>query len=223
MTRVLPPSAYELRPRYHVLPMGTLLWRVHTAARPAEEFNPRPADLHFGGSRFDSTVLDPYPFLYAGDSATTALAETLLRSMPFDPERGLRLVPYAAVHGRALSVMRTRCEVSLVSLIDEHDLAAVCQDSGLLEDEQDYPKARRWAGEIRVQAPASMGLIWQSRRNRPRHALVLFGDRFAACDGKPLETLPDDGIEDLGSRAGVERVNALLEPLRSAISFGGRD
>ncbi|MGW7317609.1 hypothetical protein [Streptomyces sp. NPDC054854] len=51
---------------------------------------------------------------------------------------------------------------------------------------------------------------------------MLFGDRFAACDGKPLETLPDDGIEDLGSRAGVERVNALLEPLRSAISFGGR-
>ncbi|MET9610649.1 RES family NAD+ phosphorylase [Streptomyces sp. NPDC006512] len=223
MTRVLPPSAYELRPHQHVLPAGTPLWRVHSSTRPAEEFNPLPADLNFGGSRFDGTMLDPYPYLYAGDGPTTALAETLLRSMPFDPERGLRLVPYRAVRGKSLSVMRTRCEVSLVSLIKEDDLAAVCQDSTLLEDEQNYPKARRWASEIRVQAPGSMGLIWQSRRNRPRHALVLFGDRFDGQGGKPLETLPAEGIADLGSRAGVEAVNALLAPLRSAISFGGTD
>ncbi len=219
MSSAFPPSRYELRPHRHVLPAGTELWRVHASTLPPEQFNPNPADPHFGGSRFDSTPLDPYPYLYVADGPTTALAETLLRARPFDPETGMRLVPYAALRGRSLSVLRTRCELNLVSLIEEKDLAAVCQNSTLLEDERDYPRTRRWAGEIRAQTPGAMGLVWQSRRNRPRHTVVLFGDRFDGCDGKPLEVLPTRGIPDLGSPAGVDEANRLLAPLRSAIAY----
>ncbi|MFE2037666.1 RES domain-containing protein [Streptomyces scopuliridis] len=98
------------------------------------------------------------------------------------------------------------------------DVAAVCQDSTLLEDELNYVQARRWASEIRAQAPDVMGLIWQSRYNRPKRAVVLFHDRFDHCDGRPLEVLPENGIPELDSEAGIDKANQLLEPLRSEIS-----
>ncbi|MCT2591574.1 RES family NAD+ phosphorylase [Streptomyces sp. N2-109] len=215
MPGTLPPSAYAMRPNGHRLPPGTRLWRMHRTKRPAEQFNPVPVDAHFGGNRFDGTVPDPYRYLYLAEDPTTALAESLLRSLEFDPETGMRLVPYAAVAGKSLSLLRTRCELSLVSLVTEADLAAVCQDSWLLEAEGErYAKTRRWASEIRAQMPAAMGLIWQSRRNRPHLASVLFQDR---CGGEPLATVPMSGILDLGSPEGVTEANRLLAPLRAAI------
>ncbi|MFE2083483.1 RES domain-containing protein [Streptomyces scopuliridis] len=117
-----------------------------------------------------------------------------------------------------MSVLRTRCELNLVSPIEAPDVAAVCQDSTLLEDELNYVQARRWASEIRAQAPDVMGLIWQSRYNRPKRAVVLFHDRFDHCDGRPLEVLPENGIPELDSEAGIDKANQLLEPLRSEIS-----
>ncbi|MCL7375941.1 RES family NAD+ phosphorylase [Streptomyces sp. 35G-GA-8] len=218
MTGTFSPSEYELRPHRRLLPAGTELWRVHSAKRSAEQFNTVSVDAHFGGNRFDGTPYDPYPYLYVADSPTTALAETLLRSMEFDKESRMRLIPYAAVRAKSLSVVRTRCEVNLVSLVTETDLAAVCQDSWLLEDEGErYAKTRRWASEIRTQATDAMGLIWQSRRNRPHRALVLFGDRFESCGNEPLDGVPLGGIPDLGSPSGVTEANRLLAPLQAAI------
>jgi hypothetical protein len=215
MTGTVSPSAYEMRPNGHPLPPGTQLWRMHKTSRPAEQFNPVPVDAHFGGNRFDGTESDPYEYLYVADSSITALAESLLRSLEFDPATGMRLVPYGAVVGKSLTLLRTRCELSLVSLISEADLAAVCQDSWLLEAEGErYAKTRRWASEIRAQTPETMGLIWQSRRNRPHLASVLFHDR---CEDEPLAKVPMSGIPDLGSPAGVTEANRLLAPLRAAI------
>jgi hypothetical protein len=215
MTGTLPPSDFVMRPNSRLLPAGALLWRMHKAKRPADQFNPIPVDAHFGGNRFDATESDPYQYLYLADTPTTALAETLLRSLEFDPGTGMRLVPYAAVGGKSLTLLRTQCELILVSLITEADLAAVCQDSWLLEAEGErYAKTRRWASEIRAQTPQAMGLIWQSRRNRPRLASVLFHDR---CADEPLAVVPGDGIPDMGSPAGVAETNRLLAPLRAAI------
>lgn len=220
MTGVFPMTSLDLRPNRHVLPAGTELWRVHNAARAPEEFNPNLADPHMDGNRFDGTRLDPYHCLYLADSPTTALAESVLRSTPFERATSKRLIPWVRARGRTLSAMRARCDLNLISLIEETDLAAVCQDSTLLEGEArgDYAMARRWASEIRAKAPDAMGLIWQSRRNRPRHALVLFHDRFGHCDGKPLEVVPGTGIPDLGSKAGLAEANRLLDPLRAEIS-----
>ncbi|WP_406472484.1 RES family NAD+ phosphorylase [Streptomyces sp. NBC_01615] len=225
MSGLFPMTPLELRPNRHVIPAGTELWRVHSAKYVPNEFNPKLADpFEFkDGSRFDGTLLDPYHCLYLADTATTALAESVLRSRPFEPSAGMRLIPYAAVWRRSLSVLRTTCELNLVSLIEAPDLAAVCQDSTLLEDERNYVQARRWASEIRAQVPDVMGLIWQSRHNRPQRALVLFHDRFGHGDGEPLEVLPERGIADLDSDAGIEKANQILKPLRSEISRPRRE
>jgi len=225
MSGLFPMTPLELRPNRHVIPAGTELWRVHSTKYVPNEFNPKLADpFEFkDGSRFDGTLLDPYHCLYLADTATTALAESVLRSRPFEPSAGMRLIPYAAVWRRSLSVLRTTCELNLVSLIEAPDLAAVCQDSTLLEDERNYVQARRWASEIRAQVPDAMGLIWQSRHNRPQRALVLFHDRFGHGDGEPLEVLPERGIADLDSDAGIEKANQILKPLRSEISRPRRE
>ncbi|MEV5126341.1 RES family NAD+ phosphorylase [Streptomyces decoyicus] len=225
MSGLFPMTPLELRPNRHVIPAGTELWRVHNTRYAPNEFNPKLADpFEFkDGNRFDGTPLDPYHCLYLADTATTALAESVLRSRPFELPAGKRRVPYATVWRRSLSVLRTRCELTLVSLVESKDLAAVCQDATLLEDERNYVPARRWASEIRAQAPDVMGLIWQSRHNRPQRALVLFHDRFVHCDGKPLDVLPERGIRDLDSDAGIDRANRFLEPLRSEISRPRRE
>lgn len=218
MRGFFPLIEFELRPNHYVIPAGTELWRVHQSKYAPNQFSPKLADIHFGGGRFEGTLLDPYHSLYLADTPLTALAESVLRSRPFELPVGMRRIPYSTVRRRSLSGLRTRYELDLVSLIDGKDLAAVCQDSRLLEDESNYAKARRWSSEIRAQAPDAMGLIWESRRDRSQLALVLFHDRFEQCDGEPLEVLPDRGIPDLGSQEGVKKANEILAPLRAMIS-----
>ncbi|MFF9086490.1 RES family NAD+ phosphorylase [Streptomyces sp. NPDC014991] len=208
----------KLRPNRRVIPAGTELWRVHRSIHAPDAFNPRLADIHFDGGRFDGTVLDRYHSLYLAETALTALAESVLRSRPFDLPAGERTIPYRAVWQRTLSCLRTRTDLTLVSLVSGTDLAAVCQDATLLEDEGNYARARRWSSEIRAQAPDAMGLVWESRRNRSEHALVLFHDRCERPGGGPLEVLTDRGIADLGSEEGRERADALLAPLRASVS-----
>ncbi|MEU9948611.1 MULTISPECIES: RES family NAD+ phosphorylase [Streptomyces] len=206
----------ELDPNLEVIPAGTELWRVHKSKYRPTQFNPTLADLHFRGGRFEGTVLDPYRSLYVADSALTAVAESVLRSVPWTGQR--RKILYAAVDGRSLSVLRTTRELTLVSLIEEKDLAAVHRTASLLDDESSYPTARRWTSEIRAQAPGAMGMVWQSRRNRPKHSMLLFHDRFEDCVCEALEVLPERGIGDLGSPEGVDEVNRLLEPLKAEVS-----
>ncbi|ADI03660.1 RES domain protein [Streptomyces bingchenggensis BCW-1] len=212
------PSAYRFRPHWEVLPAGTQLWRMHSSRFAAGEFKPfDPKDRSPG--RFHGTPEDPYPCLYAATDAETALAETLLRSVDYDLEIGMRLILWAQVRGKSLDVVRTRCELKLVSLCSGAALAAVCQDNRLLENEgkEHYERTRLWAREIRAQAPEAMGMIWGSKRNPSQRALVLFGDRLTDCAGGPLEALPYRSIPDLGSPDGIKEANQLLEPLRSAI------
>ncbi|MFD8565387.1 RES family NAD+ phosphorylase [Streptomyces sp. NPDC057694] len=212
------PSAYRFQPHWEVLPAHTQLWRMHSSRFAAEQFKPFQAEDPAPG-RFHGTREDPYPCLYAAVDAETALAETLLRSVPFDRETGMRLVPWRAVRNKALHVVRTRCELRLVSLCSGPALAAVLQDNSLLENEgrEHYTNTRQWAREVRAQVPGAMGMIWGSKRNPSRRALVLFGDRLADVADGPLEPLPYRSIADLGSPDGIKEANQLLEPLRSAI------
>ncbi|WP_407840168.1 RES family NAD+ phosphorylase [Streptomyces sp. DSM 116496] len=216
MIRLFPMIKEELHPHFRVIPAGTELWRVHKAKYRPTQFNPTLADIHFEGGRFEGTVLDPYHSLYLADSALTAVAESVLRSVPWTGEK--RVIPYALVQGRSLRVLRTTCDLTVVSLVGEADLAAVRRNAELLDDERNYAKARRWASEIRAQAPDATGLVWQSRRNRPENAVVLFHDRFDDRHGRALEVLPERGVEDLGSPAGLKEVNRLLDPLWAEVS-----
>ncbi|MFJ6724178.1 RES family NAD+ phosphorylase [Streptomyces sp. NPDC091281] len=213
MTRQAPPTI-DMVPRFTVLPTGTALWRCHRSRYGATGFKDVVAHTHFGGSRFDSTAEDPYPYLYATREPATALAEVLLRSMEFDAVSGHRLVPWAQASRYTLTEVVTTADLPLISLRAEEDLAAVCQTSWLLDCEpDDYSRTRYWAQELRRQSAEARGLLWQSRRHRPREALVLFGDR---CGPKPV--LAETGVRhDLATFAGVDAANRLLAPLRAAI------
>ncbi len=219
MGRFPPPSVLPGVPRRHVLPAGTLLFRVHSAARAAAAFNPAPAHCLYGGGRFDATRCDVYGYLYAGLTVEAAVCETLLRSMPFDASGGPRLLPRAAVRGRRISVLRLAREVRLVPLVSGRDLAAVGQDSWLVQAEAaDYPYTRDWGHWIRAGAGTDVqGFLWPSKREPADRALILFADR---C---PDGTLQDADVPpvDLDQRDGVAWLNTLLEGYLAAVAPGG--
>lgn len=211
----MPPYAPPdvLAPRRMTLPAGTELWRCHRTQYPAAAFNPSPAHPHFGGSRFDGTDADPYPYLYAADERVTALAEVLLRSLEFTA--GTRVVPWADARRRSLTPLTTTAPLELISLVTEEDLAAVGQDSWLVEadGQADYPQTRCWVRALRRSDPRAQGMVWQSHRCRPRRAYVLFGDR---CEEGVLKATPEV-LHDLGTPPGRRVANRLLAGLRSAI------
>lgn len=214
MVEQAPCEDARMSPNLSVLEAGTELWRCHETAFSCTAFNPVAAHSHFGGSRFDGTADDPYAYLYAAQEPTTALAEVLLRDMAFTWPAGTRQVPWAKAAIRSLSKLRLTEDLLLVDLVTEEDLAAVFQDAWLLEaDGPGYAQTRAWAREIRRQVPRAQGLRWQSRRHRPHHAVVLFGDR---CGAEPLKAVPGQA-HNLGTFEGASEANRLLAPLRAVI------
>lgn len=218
MPAALPPADYDGEPRRYLMPAFTRLYRVHRRERPGEQFWPVPADAHFGGGRFDSTAEEPYPFLYAAFSERAALAETLLRSLPFD-SRGERVLPRRTVQRRCISGLLTTVDLPLIALTSSPELAAVCQDAWLVQSEaRDYPQTRRWARWLRDRAPWAMGLIWTSRQDVTEKVVILFGDR---C---PLGGVRPDGDRpvDLDDEIGAHWLNKQLAELRVSIRLPAR-
>lgn len=208
-----PPDTYLDEPNHYFLPEGSRLWRVHHQCRKSAEFNDMPADRHFGGGRFDATDDDPYPYLYAALTATTALAETLIRSLPFGHGQK-RILPRKAVAGRRLCPLEITTGLALISLVTHADLAAVRQDEWLVQaDPRDYAFTRRWAHWLHGQAPWAHGLIWSSRRDLGERSVILFGDR---CPVGALGPVPS-GCQDLDDIAGAAILNTMLAPYRVQI------
>jgi RES domain-containing protein len=186
-------------PRTISLAIDTELWRVHPQAKPATVFNEGLADDVFGGHRFDGTLTDPYPYLYAARDCATALLERFGRDVPFN-HQGIRLVPRSAVARQCISAMRVAAPLTLISLLSSQDLAAVCQDEWLIQsDPAEYPQTRRWGSWLRTQAPDADGIIWPSRRNLNHRAIVLFGDR---CP-HPVRDIDDSTINLDSLRGGI--------------------
>lgn len=182
-----PPGSYDGTPNRYVLRRGTCLWRVHRTGRSPLAFNPNPADVLFGGARFDATPDDKYPFWYAGVEEETALTEVLLRDVIAD-ERGDRVIPRATVEQKTFSGLTVTADLTLVSLITGEDLAAIGQDAWLVDaGGSQYAQTRAWAHWLRRQAEWACGIAWSSHRNRGGTAIILFGDRCAAVFGADYE------------------------------------
>jgi len=222
MTLAPPPADYDGTPVRHALLRGTCLWHVHKRAYPAGSFNSVPSSPMFGGGRFDSTDDDRYPYWYAALDERTALAEILLRDLPYD-RRGARALTREAVEGRRISGLTLTRDLDLVRLIDEVDLAAVAQDQWLvIATGHEYAQTRAWGHWLRGKAPWAHGFIWHSRRDHGRPVIVLFGDRCATAFGtdyeKKLLHEVSDLATDLDDKAGAEWLNGLLAPYRVAVS-----
>ncbi|MFC4588603.1 RES family NAD+ phosphorylase [Sphaerisporangium corydalis] len=215
MPGTVPPPRYAGQPNRTVLPPGTRLWRVHYRSVAPDAFTRPRAEAFFGGGRFDGTAAgDPYDFYYAGLDASTALAEVFLRDLTFGAD-GMRVLPHATVAHRRASLLRTVAPLRLISLVTGPDLAAVAQDDWLVHaDAHEYPKTRRWAQWMRGQAPWAQGLVWSSKRDAGKKALVLFGDRLA---GGALSASPAAFV-DLDAPAGTAWVNATLAPYRTVVA-----
>ncbi|MEU1190867.1 RES family NAD+ phosphorylase [Streptomyces sp. NPDC005859] len=205
-----PPAALPAAPAKVTLPGGTDLFRLHSATRSGLDFNPRPAHPFYGGGRFDATALDDYGYLYAGLTPAAVVCESLLRSVPFDPDGGPRLLPRAAVRGKALSFLRLAADVTVLPLVTGRDLAAVAQDAWLVQTEAaEYPFTRHWGHWIRTHtAPWAQGFLWPSKREPAERVAVLFADRL------PAAALADHGLPPLAldSPDGGEWLNSVLEP-----------
>lgn len=208
-----PPAAANASPTSFVLSAHTRLWRVHRKHRSSSDFKAINADPHFGGSRFDSTADDPFPFLYAAHDEQTALLETLARGIPFN-DRGERLLRRAALTNVRISALEPKMDLTLISLLTTEHLADACQDEWLIQTSQsEYPQTRRWGQWLRSQAPWAQGFVWPSARSIGRQSVVLFGDR---CPAGALEAVPGTAV-DLYDAAGAIWLNKQLEPYRISV------
>jgi hypothetical protein len=162
---------------------------VHSSEFAATSFNPRPAKSPFKGGRFDGTPEDSCSFLYAAEEDAAAVAEALLRDVPFDQQP--RLLERARIKNRCLSWIRSTRDLHLVRLVDGEDLAQVDQDIWLVTCESNqYQSTRVWAQAIRRWAPWCEGLVWRSRRE-PRSLVYIFFEDRMGPEGSPFEGVVD--------------------------------
>jgi hypothetical protein len=175
-----PPRRFDGEVATTHLAAGTVLSRVHHVDFEGADFNPLASDVLFGGGRFDSTAEDPYPYLYAGETDRTALAETLLRDLPAD-DRGARFLAKKYWRSRRLSRLEVTRSLPVVSLVSGEDLGAIGQDTWLTTcGPDDYPQTRSWAHWIRRVETDAAGLLWLSKRQPGSLSVCLFGDRCPA-------------------------------------------
>ncbi|MFJ5926209.1 RES family NAD+ phosphorylase [Kitasatospora sp. NPDC092948] len=216
MVNTRTPAELPGAPTRVTLPAGTPLYRLHASRRGAAEFNPNPAHCLYGGGRFDATRCDRFGFLYAASTPESAVCESVLRSVPFDPAGAPRLVPRAAVRGRRLSFLRPTADLDLVSLMTGRDLAAVAQDSWLVQAEAaEYPFTRDWGHWIRAHtAPWAQGFVWPSKREPGDRVVVLFGDR---CEAAVLEETGTPAV-DFDTPDGAARLDELLQPYHARVA-----
>jgi hypothetical protein len=214
---VQPPDRLRGVPKTSLLHAKTELWRVHDAKYPGDSFRPvaqdpkKNTDPNFGGGRFDSTVNALFPYFYAALRPTTALVERFLKDLVLRPD-GSRILPREKINGKTLSRVTLSADINLLSLVSATDLAAVHQDYWLVDSdgESNYAQTRRWGHWFRDQIPSVDGFVWQSKRDRPHPALILFGDR-----DPPVGLVLDHASSvDLWTKDGASLINALLRPYR---------
>ncbi|MFF8727126.1 RES family NAD+ phosphorylase [Streptomyces sp. NPDC015171] len=216
MPNVPPPAALPGTPTKVTLTEGTALFRVHGSSLDGTAFNPVPADGLYGGGRFDATRSRGYSYLYAGLEPAAAVCETLLRSVPFAPDGGTRLLPRAGVTGRRFTFLRLAADVTVVSLMSGADLAAVGQDTWLVQAEAaEYPWTRNWGHWIRDRTePWAQGFVWPSKREPADRAVILFGDR---C-GRDVVAESEVPAVDFGTPEGEAWLNSVLAPYHARVA-----
>ncbi len=177
-----PPGRPPGRPRRAALAAGTLLFRVyhlrHGLGAFKRSMSPATGSTQPGGGRFDGTVDQPYPFLYAGSTPGVAVAESLLRDAAFS-DSGTRTVLRSLVAHLGCGALEVTRSLELVDLRGGRALAAIGATAALVHcAERSYPVTRRWAHRLREWAPDAAGLVWRSRWEPDGDAYVLFGDRL---------------------------------------------
>ena len=209
MPRGSPPAICPGRPVLVPLAAGTVLYRLHSSALAPDEFNVTISSDPRKGGRFDSND-GSYSYLYAGEDLAVAIAETLVRDLPFGPAPP-RIIPFAHVMGRKLSAITIGSDLDLVGLHGAN-LGQVGQDTWLTKcPAADYPLTREWAKSIREWVPTAQGFVWRASRDEDRFAHVLFGDRVSAgAISGTVKMSADSGAGLILVRAVLQKHNVTL-------------
>lgn len=167
-----PPDPFDAAEA--VLPVGKVLYRVHSNTRHVTDFNPGIGK----STRFAFFGSPSVPVLYAAETQEAAVAESLLHDVPisgrplpamdyqnhvlgrFEVLRDLRL---ASLHGLGLR----RLNITDTDVIDVHGVGV-------------YEETAAWAAA--AHSAGYDGAEWMSTRCNNSRAQVLFGDRVLATE-----------------------------------------
>ncbi|MBL6459359.1 RES domain-containing protein [Belnapia sp. T6] len=170
-----------------MLPEGTPLWRVHSALRLGNVFNPCMGD-HSRFSPLYDVAGECIPTLYAGRTREAAAFETIFRNLPLLPLP--RQVFARRITGSALSELRPRRTFRLAALYNA-ELALVGQSRLTMIESHGtaaYRETARWAEAIHRDLPDFDGLIWTSRQQDEVQAMLLYGTRITPADLEVVAT-----------------------------------
>lgn len=203
------PSSNKLNTTKFVLPVGTVLHRIHQKQYQPEQFNPGIR----GNARF-SPIKDadenPIPTLYAGVTKDCALMETVFHDVPFTP--GFKTVDKTKILDQVYSELEVITELELLDLASVALRKLGISRTQLIDSEKEqYPYTRKWAEALYSQSPQAQGLSWISRQDDTARSVMLFGDRVAVgslrSNGETLSLIDDpdtrDDVLDLATRLGV--------------------
>lgn len=121
-----------------------------------------------GFNRFDAPD-GSYKVFYAGRDAFCAFIET------FGGAPGTRIVTTAALKSRALTELRPRRAARLIDLTASAALVRIGADSNLFSGA--YSASQAWSKALHGHPSKADGLLYPSRLDPTRHAIVLFSDR----------------------------------------------
>jgi len=191
------------------------LWRVHSNAYRATQFNPgNRSDARFSPiARPDGKII---PVLYGASTLAGAMMETVFHDVPTPPGGYILDIDTLRDQNLVVSRVRPKRGLQIVDLsakglkrlgLHRTDLI----DTGVAA----YPRTREWAAWFHAETPAK-GLLWTSRQDDTARAVALFGDRLAESvfkvevDCEPVcqdEHL--DALLELAEHIGIQRLFGL--------------
>lgn len=167
-----PPSPFD--PLEETLDAGTVAYRCHDLTYGAAEPNPGPK----GAGRFHFFGDPMVPALYAAESMTGALCESILRYRPTGVQT---LLPASEYRNRTISTLQLERDLRFAVLHGEGLYRLrVHQDQLTNTPGTNYPQTRKWA-EAAYDAGFD-GIIWMSHQLNNTKSWMVFGDRVPETD-----------------------------------------
>ena len=205
-----PPVGGGLHVRYYTWYEQRPVTRVCSAAHQPNSFNPsavsgRFRPLYCGGEK-------PVPTMYGASRIDGALGETVFHDVPGGGHAWS--LPRASLYGRLRTVLVPQRQLRLLDLTGWAHKALKIDGRGLVDcGPSEYPTTAQWAERFHSAPEAPDGLYWRSRQFDGSFALILFGDRVAEADLRPVldETVPlwqGDGLDEV--LAAAERANVTI-------------
>ena len=161
--RSCPPPPTDLADRkVPLLEFRETMFRTFRLSRPPFFFGCT------GSNRFDSPD-NSYEVLYAGLDAFCAFVET------FASAAGTRIVTTMALKEHGLTEFKARRPLRLIDVTQSGALVHIGADGNLFTGDHEIPQL--WSKALHGHPIKADGLVYPSRLDPVRHAIVLFGDR----------------------------------------------